>query len=293
MFAKAYSLVSAFTKPLIISVRFYDGTVECNGGAFVIVNEEGWIITAAHLLQSLVMFQQHQKELIAFRAQLEAVEKDSTLNTKQKHKKLRQIQVNKRWITNHSFWWGKDGVQIDSFNVFPEADIAVGRLQPFDKAMVSTYPVFKDPSKGMDPGTSLCKLGYPFHKLEASFDETKNEFKLAQGVLPLPRFPLEGIYTRNIVIGKTRDGRYEIKLLETSSPGLRGQSGGPIFDTKGTVWAIQSRTGHYQLGFSPKIKRNGKETEENQFLNVGQGVHPDVIVPFLRENGISFKLSEY
>jgi len=293
MFAKAYSLASAFTKPVIISVRFYDGTVECNGGAFVIVNEEGWIITAAHLLQPLVMSKQHQKELSAFKSQLEAVEKDSTLNARQKHKKLHQIQVNKRWITNHSFWWGNDGVHVDSFKVFPEADIAVGQLQPFDKTVVSKYPVFKDPSKGMNPGTSLCKLGYPFHKLEASFDETKNAFKLAPGVLPLPRFPIEGIYTRNIVIGKTQDGKHEIKLLETSSPGLRGQSGGPVFDTEGTVWAIQSRTGHFPLGFSPKIKRNGKELEENQFLNVGQGVHPDVIVSFLRDNGISFKLSEY
>jgi hypothetical protein len=293
MFAKAYNLASDFTKPVIISVRFYDGTVECNGGAFILVNDEGWIITAAHLLQSFAIFQQHQKEFSAFKAQLEAIEKNSTLNAAQKHKKLRRIQANKHWITNLSFWWGNAGLRVDSFNVLPEADIAVGRLQPFDKTMVSTYPVFKDPSKGMNPGTSLCKLGYPFHKLEASFDETKNEFNLAPGVLPLPRFPIEGIYTRNIVVGKTKDGKYEIKFLETSSPGLKGQSGGPIFDIKGTVWAIQSRTGHFPLGFSPKIKKNGKEVEENQFLNVGQGVHPDVIVPFLKDNGISFKLSEY
>jgi hypothetical protein len=293
MFAKAYALASAFTKPVIISVRLYDGTVECNGGAFVIINDEGWIVTAAHLLQSFVVIQQHQKELSAFKARLEAVEKDSALTEKQKRKKLRQLQANPRWITNHSFWWGKDGVRIDSLKVFPEADIAIGQLKPFDKTMDSTYPVFKDPSKGMNPGTSLCKLGYPFHKLEASFEETKNEFKLAPSVLPLARFPIEGIYTRNMVIGRTKDGKHEIKFLETSSPGLRGQSGGPIFDTKGTVWAIQSRTGHFPLGFSPKVNKNGKEVEENQFLNVGQGVHPDIIVPFLRDNGISFKLSEY
>jgi hypothetical protein len=41
------------------------------------------------------------------------------------------------------------------------------------------------------------------------------------------------------------------------------------------------------------VKRNGKEVEENQFLNVGLGVHPEVIVAFLTANGISFKLSDY
>ena len=44
---------------------------------------------------------------------------------------------------------------------------------------------------------------------------------------------------------------------------------------------------------SPKIVRDGKEVEEHQFLNVGLGIHPEVIVLFLRDNGIRFKLSDY
>ena len=56
---------------------------------------------------------------------------------------------------------------------------------------------------------------------------------------------------------------------------------------------IMSRTTHFPLGFSPKVKKNGKEVEENQFLNVGLGAHPEVIVAFLADNGISFRLSDY
>jgi len=120
-------------------------------------------------------------------------------------------------------------------------------------------------------------------------------FKLARGTLPLPLFPIEGIYTRNVITGKSKDGKYQIKFLETSSPGLRGQSGGPIFDVKGTVWAVQSRTASFPLGFSPKIKQKGKgkEVEEHQFLNVGWGVHPELIVVFLKDNGVKFNLSDY
>jgi hypothetical protein len=293
MFAKAYSLARSFTQPVIISTRVYDNTVECVGGAFVVINKEGWIITAAHLFESSLAFQQHTNELLAYKKQVEQIKQDANLTMKQRNKKLRQCKANSRWIINHSFWWRWDGVSLKDVKAFPEADVAIGRLEPFNVAMVEAYPVFKDPSKNLDPGTSLCKLGYPFHELKASFDESKNVFTLAPGVTPLPLFPIEGIYTRNAVAGRSKDGKYEIKFLETSSPGLRGQSGGPIFDTNGTVWAIQSRTTNLLLGFSPKVKKNGKEVEENQFLNVGLGVHPEVIVAFLTANGISFKLSDY
>jgi len=145
----------------------------------------------------------------------------------------------------------------------------------------------------MDVGRSLCKLGFPFHDISATYNETTDTFQLAAGTLPLPRFPIEGIYTRNALAGKSADGKYDIKFLETSSPGLRGQSGGPIFDTQGTVWAMQSQTMHLPLGFSPKVNRGSRTTEEHQFLNAGLGVHAEVIVPFLRDNGIDFQVSDY
>jgi len=293
MFAKAYSLARCFTQPVIISTRLYDKTVECTGGAFIVLNDEGWIITAAHLWESFSAYQRHTGELQAHKKQLEEIEQDQNLTEKQRNKKLRRIKPNPHWITNHSFWWGWDRVSVKDVRALPECDVVVGRLEPFKQTMVKAYPIIKDPSKGLNPGTSLCKLGFPFHELKASFDEAKDVFVLAPGVVPLPLFPIEGIYTRNASVGRSKDGKYEIKFLETSSPGLRGQSGGPIFDTNGTVWAIQSRTTHFLLGFSPKVKRNGKEIEENQFLNVGLGVHPEVIVAFLTANGISFKLSDY
>jgi len=56
---------------------------------------------------------------------------------------------------------------------------------------------------------------------------------------------------------------------------------------------MQVQTAHFPLGFSPKVKKGTKEVEEHQFLNVGLGVHPELIVAFLVDNGISFKLSDY
>ena len=111
-------------------------------------------------------------------------------------------------------------------------------------------------------------------------------------IFPIPRFPIEGIFTRNINAGKSADKKFDIQYIETSSPGLRGQSGGPIFDVEGKIWAIQSQTRHLPLGFTPKIRKGNQEIEENQFLNVGWGVHIKTILRFLDEHGVKYRKSE-
>ena len=291
MFAKAYSVVQEFMKPVIIPMRFYDGSVSCNAGNFIVLNDEGWIITVNHLFNSSRAFQKHKKEIAEFENLARPIREAQNLTEKQKNKRLRSLKPNPRWITNHSFWWAKDGVSLKDVKLLSEADLVVGRIEPFEPSFVKAYPTIKDPSNNINPGTSLCRLGFPFYEPKVSFNEETSTFNLGETAFPL--FPLEGIFTRNVFTGKSRDGRYGIKFLETSSPGLRGHSGGPIFDTKGTVWSIQSRTHHFPLGFSPKVKKDGKEVEENQFLNVGWGIHPELIVSFLRDNGIKFKLSDY
>ncbi len=79
-----------------------------------------------------------------------------------------------------------------------------------------------------------------------------------------------------------------MKFVETSSPGLRGQSGGPIFDVNGHICALQSRTVHHQLGFSPVVKVGHREVNEHQFLNVGIGTHVEEITAFLDKHKISY-----
>ena len=197
----------------------------------------------------------------------------------------------KKWITHNSFWWAGDGVNIKDVKHLPEGDLVVGQLDPFYPGQITRYPVFKNPAN-IKTGTSLCKLGFPFHEIKTTFDDAKG-FRLEDGSLPIPFFPIEGIYTRDVVHGKSRDGRYVLKYLETSTPGLRGQSGGPTFDVKGTIWAIQSRTEHLPLGFTPVINKDSKPVEEHQFLNAGLGVHPELITAFLTDNGINFNISDY
>ncbi|MFT3895019.1 MAG: hypothetical protein QM730_25620 [Anaerolineales bacterium] len=161
MFAKAYEIASHFTHPVVFSMRFFDGNVECVNGTFVILNRDGWIITVAHLLEPYFTSQQHAIEISNHRKQVLEIEGDSSLNDKQKQRHISRLKTNPKWVTNHSFWWGKDGVNITEFRFIPEADLAIGKLEPFDADLVAHYPIIKIPK--------VFRLGRAFANLDTLF----------------------------------------------------------------------------------------------------------------------------
>lgn len=287
MFAKACERVYKFTRPLITSTRTVDGTVSSSCGTFIIINPEGWILTAGHLFDSFVKYQQDMKKIkeveeINARKASMAVQGAMTLPD--------TIQPDPKWITNHSFWWGGDGLRITSVYVNREIDIALAKLDGFRPDMVQEYPIFRDPDT-MRPGTSICRTGFPFANIATDFDEGSKSFRIRNGVLPLPFFPNDGIHTRNVLKqNKSREGNYDMLYVETSTPGLKGQSGGPIFDTNGHIYAMQVQTNHIPLGFHPISEYDGKSIVENQFLNVGIGVHGKLLQQIMRDHHISFKV---
>ena len=135
----------------------------------------------------------------------------------------------------------------------------------------------------------MCRLGYPFPEFtNFRYNETMDMIEWTrEGQTGTPRFPIEGMLTRHIV----NEG--EMAGLELSTPGLRGQSGGPLFTRDGRVAGMQSSTNHLHLGFDMKnfeYKTNGRLIRVNNqpFLHVGHCIHADIIKKFLRENNIKF-----
>lgn len=254
MFASAYKKNCKYTLPVIINIRKTNREVHSALGSFFLINAEGWFFTAAHVFQFQEDFNRKPND-----------------------------------ISHISYWWGYDQLVLEKTIIFKENDLALCKFRNFDPSLCSEYPVFKRPEDLM-PGTSLCKLGFPFYEVKADFIESSHSFRLNAGVLPVPFFPLEGIFTRNIVIEKPEIPR--AKYIETSSPGLKGQSGGPIFDTKGQVWAVQSQTVHLALGFAPTVNNQDQAVTENQFLNVGYGVHPEVMWHMMQQHQVSFLVEE-
>src|SRR5690242_4348212 len=92
MFREAYKIASGFTAPVIISRKTIAGDCSSGIGAFVVVNQEGWIVTAAHILdqfQALMAECEKSKQVASER---EAIESDATLSDKDKRKKIGKLK---------------------------------------------------------------------------------------------------------------------------------------------------------------------------------------------------------
>jgi hypothetical protein len=112
MFATALKLVSKFTYPVIISKRLYDGTVQCGCATFIVLNPEGWILTAAHVIRDLLLADAHAVEITQYKDQLAAIEANPKLSKNQKGLAIRGQRVNSQWIANCAYWWGFEGKKL-------------------------------------------------------------------------------------------------------------------------------------------------------------------------------------
>lgn len=291
MFSKAYEMASGYTRPVIISKRLHSGVVIAGCATFIVLNKNGWVLTAGHVLQDAHLAKNHAQEISSYRQECAQVRDNPQLTDKQKRKKIAHLPEDPNWITNLSYWWANDQTRSlqTNFSIDPQADIAVGKLTGIENLSIKDYPVFANPKSTLAPGTSLCRLGFPFHQVKASFDDSTGQFRLEQ-LQSLPMFPNDGIHTR-IMLSKNESTGREVKFIETSTPGLRGQSGGPIFDVNGHIWAIQNQTLSLPLGFTPKVKENGKTITEHQFMHIGVGCHVEHVLELLEKNGVEVSVA--
>lgn len=280
MFADACERAAEFTRPVVVSTRHQNGAVKTECGSFIVLNREGWILTAGHIYNSFAKYQSDRNKL-------KEIQDLNRSRMSRPGAPASEVKPDPDYITNHSFWWGWDGVRISNVFVNLQIDIAVGKLEGFDPDWVREYPVLKDPSH-VRPGTSLCRTGYPFMNITSTYDDKVDAFRIPKIPFRETIFPNEGMHTRNVNRGRTNDGKFECLYVETSTPGLRGQSGGPIFDRDGMVHAMQVQTAHMPLGFHPTVEYDGKSVVENQFLNVGLGVHVSTIRAVLDDRGVRY-----
>ena len=288
---KAVSIAAGFTRPMVISWRTAKGECGSTIGAYVVVNRGGWILTAGHLLDIVRQHQDSARRYEGYRGNVVEFHRDIAADKRYRAKGVRTFhQPAASSVRNHSVWWGTDGVRLIEARIMPAADLALGRLEPFDAAAVARYPVFKDPARGHAPGRSLCKLGFPLHRIEPVYDEKAATFTLPEGSVPLPMLPLEGMFTR--VVNTRAPGSVAgdpTPFIETSSPSLIGQMGGPVFDADAVVWGIQSHTVHHALGFRPPVPGGAAGKVEHQFLNTGLAVHARTVRGLLDAEGIEYE----
>ena len=151
------------------------------------------------------------------------------------------------------------------------------------------FPTFPADTTGLKQGKFLCRLGFPFPAFtNFAYDREKDLIEwTAGGRQDTPQFPIEGMLTRYLA-----DEGGNVIGFEMSTPGLRGQSGGPVFDDRGRVWGMQAATNHLDLDFdvNQEVLRDGqtKKVTDSAFLHVGHCIHVNAMKDFMRTQGVAF-----
>lgn len=167
--------------------------------------------------------------------------------------------------------FGSTSAKLVDMYVDPAIDFGIGRLENYSPIPRHQYPVFRQ--REVKQGELLCRVGYPF--IEDMKPSWKNGKFTFGRLMPVPQFVNEALVSRFV---KLNTGVF----IETSSPGLQGQSGGPLADVNGFICGMQSHTRHYPLGF----KGGGK----NQVLNVGRAVHVETMKSVFDIQNISYSI---
>ena len=265
MFQDACKAAGAQILPIIVVSKLSSGKIATSVGAGLLLNEDGWVLTAKHIIAGVSKV----LEAASVSEQRKAIRANPQLNAKQKQDQLKALP--KTNVEHAAVVWGQETAEVSNGEaiIHPNADVCVFKVDGFKVPARYRRPKFRD---DVLPGEMLVRIGYALveDKLTVGWDDDQQNFK-ANGLPPL--FINEGVVSRFINLGV-------VQIIEMSSPGLNGQSGGPLVDPSGHVCGVQVSTTHYPLGFANK-------TKTTEFYHVGNAVHSSTVLRFLDENNVS------
>lgn len=289
MFADAIEVIEKFTRPIKFITRNLNEThISAGTATLFFVNEDGYAITCKHVAENILAADRLNRNYRLFKADCAALPQDDDRQgliekLLKKYDLLNSVAEMKVQFSHCVDEFS--GIEIFLHSVY---DVALIHFKGYNRASYLGHAVFASDSRRIRPGDTLCRLGFPFpefsdYRYDAMLDEI---LWTSSGNGNTPYFPIDGMFTRNIV-----DNIGKVFAIELSTPGLKGQSGGPLFTTDGLICGVQSMTGHLHLGFdmvNVSIPINGRQTMVNNqpFLHVGQCVNVNVIKDFLNEHHV-------
>ena len=295
MFQAAIEKVLQFTRPLHTITRTYGGLIAPGTATFFFVNDNGVAITCKHVLNVILGADTVNNNYIQFKAERDRLPRDNKyqrnlqgLELKYKYNKEATIQLRNNFLNCF------DSIDQIVSHAHPTLDLAILEFKGFNKIFYNGHASFIKDDNNIKQGKSLCRVGFPFPEFNNfKHNPVTDDIEWTNTGNPnSPSFPIDGIVTR--FIGDPISNA--VTGIEMSTPGLRGQSGGPLFDTNGTVYGMQFATNHLHLGFDIKDKeilQEGKmgKVSNFPFLHVGLCVHAGSIKEFLAQHNISFSVA--
>jgi hypothetical protein len=293
MFVNAIEKASKFTRPIHTISRTFSGKSIIPGAATIfLINDEGYALTCKHVIELLIQSENVVKNYNSFKGDRDKLPRDGKFKRALKGLLLKYKIDNDSTIQlKNNFLDCVDKMSGFTWHVHPNYDLAILKFNGFTKIICDEYPKFKKNPSDIKQGEFLCRLGFPFPEFtNFKFNDQTDDIEWTKdGVNASPRFPIEGMVTR--FLGDGKGGVYGIEL---STPGLRGQSGGPLFNSDGVICGMQSQTKHLHLGFdieNKEIISNGKHKKVNDysFIHLGECIHVSVIKDFLSKHNVKFQ----
>lgn len=289
MFQQAIIESLKYTRPILSVHRNYANKITPGAGTMFFVNPNGVAVTCKHIAEIIINAEGIWKKFLEFKN-----EKSNFLTDHKLKNKIRDLEIKYGYEPDttvqilNNFRNCFDKITGYKIHTHATLDLAIIKFSGFEKIYYQDFARFVPDNEVFNIGKFLCRIGFPFPEFNNfKIGETDDLEWTQAGVQDTPVFPMEGMITR--FVGENG----EITGIELSTPGLRGQSGGPLFDTYGTVYGMQSHTMHLHLGFDMKDHelntRFGAEKISNYpFLHVGRCIHASQIKKFLRENEVAY-----
>ena len=292
MFKQACKDLTHWMYPVIFSSHNSDGTTESHLGAGILVNDDGWLLNAGHLVKKFAELksseQEYQQRFKDLQPKVAAIKVKKNLTAKQRQRKISSLYAKVPVSsTSVGFMFMVPTVGVSRGIVDEVVDLGLFKLEGYQVPPSYQPPVFRTGSAAT--GEMLCRVGYPFNRIKATWDNGSKTFNL-ENPYPMPMFANEALVSQRVDILVENDPnppKYQRRMFQTSTPGIKGQSGGPLVDPDGMVCGVQVMTQHYPLEFSPTYKGR----KEHQFFNSGVAVSVKTIQGFLTEHGVQYKSS--
>lgn len=293
MFIEAIEKILQFTRPLHTISRTYSGLLLPGSATIFFVNEQGVAVTCKHVAQLIINADKMSQQYLQYKVERNRIARDPKykknvmgLDVKFHYTKDSFIQMKNNFVNCF------DKIENITIHMHQDLDLAILEFKGFNEIRYQSHATFLKDGTQIKQGKYLCRVGFPFPEYNNfRYNESNDDIEwTTEGLNHSPAFPLDGIITRMMA---TAPGQ-PFTGIEMSTPGLRGQSGGPLFDTQGLVYGMQYATRHLHLGFDmydKEIIQDGtrKKISNHPFLHVGQCIHADSIKAFLNQHQVSYR----
>jgi len=292
MFADAIELVDGFTRPIFtIKRRYADNMIVASASTLFFVNDDGFAVTSKRVASLLAGTKQINARYVAFRAERNGMPLDAENGIEAMHRLHEKYGITGDAMVQIKNMFINCVEPLGSFTTIPHPryDLAILKLNGFKKTTYHGHAVFIKDASRLRQGDYLCRLGFPFAEFtNFRYNERNDDIEWTQeGIRYTPKFPSDGMITRFV------GGEEGVIGIELSTPGLEGQSGGPLFDKDGIVCGMQFGTIGRFLGMNNAereelIGDKPVRVRDEAFIHLGQALHANIIKDFLRKNDVTF-----